>query len=259
MSACTLPAPSMGADWRDLVFAAAVAAALFLTVVLLWNHPYVTFALLALVLAAQGIYRPRPGDGITMLFAAVLGTAGELVEVSLGEWTYHAPDMVYGLPVWIPLIWANLFGLFRRLNRATVFLMEHFHMPFDSPGRDRLYWFMRKIFLVYGLFALVAMNKMVAVVAFYALIMAVVGVFWKQERDFLILYWGALLGAFGEFVCIQLGYWEYYDPFFTTWGVDVTLPLDWGLSAVILDRIGRLREQWLQRRPMAVQNEGATP
>ena len=61
-------------------------------------------------------FRGEKADVATMVAAVLLGTSSEMLCVRLGVWTYHAPGLLLGLPVWIPLVWASLFWLFRRLS-----------------------------------------------------------------------------------------------------------------------------------------------
>ncbi|MBF0148030.1 MAG: hypothetical protein HQL84_05255 [Magnetococcales bacterium] len=224
----------IGNIWRfadHLLPASMVAGALMASVLLTWNHPIVTTLLLALLLVIQATYHPSPGDRAAMLAAALLGTPAEIVEVHLGEWTYHAPDLILGVPMWISLIWANLFALFRRLTRSWSAILEM------TPRRPLIgHTLAIPIIGLWGA-ALFLMEKPPLVRGLYAFMILITLLFWHTQTDRLIFLTGAILGAFGEFVAVQLGYWSYYNPLFKEYGVDITLPLDWGLSAVIIHRI----------------------
>ena len=47
----------------------------------------------------------------------------------------------------------------------------------------------------------------------------------------------ALLGLLGEASAIAAGVWTYTIPFFTRWGIPISMPLAWGLSAVMLNHL----------------------
>ncbi|MBF0108855.1 MAG: hypothetical protein HQL76_06755 [Magnetococcales bacterium] len=228
--------------WRfadHLLPNALIAAGIMASVLLTWNQPLRTTFLLALSLVIQATHHPAPGDRAAMLAAALLGTPAEIVEVHLGEWTYVAPDLVFGVPVWISLIWANLFALFRRLARSWTALLD-LGPGSVGPARTAIAGILiLPIVSLWGA-ALILMDKPPVVRGLYALMILITALFWHREMDRLIFLTGAVLGAFGEFVAVQLGYWSYYNPLFKAYGVDITLPLDWGLSAVIIHRIASL-------------------
>lgn len=225
--------------WRfadHLLPSVMVAGTLMASVTLTWHEPVWTTVLLSLCLVIQGLLHPGPGDRLAMLTAAILGTPAEIAEVHLGEWTYYAPDLIWGVPMWIPLIWANLFVLFRRLSRSWTAILD---IAFEKEGVLRRRLGMVLMVPIIGLWvsALLLMDKPPLVQGLYALMILLTALFWRTEMDRLVFVTGGILGAVGEFVCVQLGYWSYFNPLFKDFGVDITLPLDWGLSAVIIHRI----------------------
>lgn len=234
----TGPSPGIN-PWLE--FASGVAIGLFLlaSVVWTWNWPLLTTLLLALALAVQWSYRRRPGDGLAMLAAAALGTPAEIAEVAIGEWTYYAPNLVWGIPMWIPLIWANLFALFRRLSRSILAALRGTWLG-GAVAWPVATLTVAGVIAAYWAVALLVMGKLPGVIGLYALMMILTVTFWRQESDIGVYLVGAVIGAVGEYICIQLGYWSYHRPLFAEWGVDITLPMDWGLSAVIINRIARL-------------------
>jgi Protein of unknown function (DUF2878) len=75
----------------------------------------VPFAIaLAVLLAARLSLARTPGDWAFALAAAVAGPATEATIHALGAFDYTEPD-VLGLPVWLPLLWANGGLAIRRL------------------------------------------------------------------------------------------------------------------------------------------------
>jgi len=232
---------------RDLPLAVLLALFILASVVLTWNHPPVTTALLTIALALQAFYRPTPGDRMVMVVAAILGTAGEIAEVRLGEWTYYAPDLVMGVPMWIALIWANLFALFGRLARSWSALLDLWPGT-GTVGRARVRLLLAIPVITQWVAALLLMEKMPLVWGLYLLMILIMALCWRTEKDLLLFLTGAVLGALGEFISIQLGYWSYCNPLFTEYGVDITLPLDWGLSAVIIHRVAGFLDRRRRKR-----------
>ncbi|HAT51147.1 MAG: hypothetical protein HQL07_13355 [Nitrospirae bacterium] len=235
--------------WRfadHLLLSLMVACTLMAAVILTWDEPIWTTVLLSLCLVIQGLLHPGPGDRLAMLTAAILGTPAEIAEVHLGEWTYYAPDLMWGVPMWIPLIWANLFALFRRLSRSWTAILD---IIFEKEGVLRRRLDMVLMVSIIGLWvsALLLMDKPPLVQGLYALMILLTALFWRTEMDSLVFLTGGTLGAVGEFVCVQLGYWSYFNPLFKDFGVDITLPLDWGLSAVIIHRIA---SRWQGSQPL---------
>ena len=216
----------------DFLVAMAIGLFLLLTVYLTWNHPWLTTTLLAIAVWTQLRYRPHPGDGIAMLTAALLGTPAEIYEVSVGEWTYHAPHLLWGIPIWIPLVWANLFALFRRFQRTILASFT----TLNPNHRKNRFTTLTVIIGIYWTAAILLMNKIIFVIGLYAFFMVIVAAFWHQKEEQWLFLIGAVLGSVGEYISIQAGYWHYYNPYFSS-GVDITLPLDWGLSAIIIHRI----------------------
>lgn len=75
----------------------------------------------------------------------------------------------------------------------------------------------------------------------YTVIILVAAVFWHKDRDILIFIVGATLGTIGEAICMKVGFWHYHSPYFKAVGMPISLPMAWGLSAVI---IGRIAKNW---------------
>ena len=98
-----------------------IVAGVYLTavVVFLWEHPVTATLLLAVGIGLWVLKYRNKADVVVMLAAALLGTPSEMICVKYGVWTYHAPGLILGVPVWIPLIWASLFCLFRSSGRFS--------------------------------------------------------------------------------------------------------------------------------------------
>ncbi|MBF0368015.1 MAG: hypothetical protein HQL52_01020 [Magnetococcales bacterium] len=233
----------------ELLFCILVGLGLFAGVMLTWAFPLVTAACLAGLLIAQWRVGRQPGDDRVMLIAPLLGTPAEMVEVYLGEWTYHASVLVWGVPLWLPLVWANLFVLFRRLMRLMLALLDYFNVW--GLGRSILFGSLGGVLLIFCMVALFLMEKGPLIIGLYSVVIVFLGSHQLRERDVLIFFVAGILGAVGEYSAIQEGYWHYRNPYFSSLGVDITLPLDWGLSAIIINRLAdmgqkldRDREMW---------------
>jgi hypothetical protein len=90
-------------------------AGLYVTSVAANGSGAVLFALaLAVVLATRLALVRTPGDWAFALAAAVAGPVAEAAIHALGAFDYTEPD-VLGLPLWLPLLWANGGLAIRRL------------------------------------------------------------------------------------------------------------------------------------------------
>jgi Protein of unknown function (DUF2878) len=69
---------------------------------------------LAALLAARLALAAAPGDWAFALTAAIAGPAAEAAIHALGAFDYTEPDLL-GLPLWLPLLWANGGLAIRRL------------------------------------------------------------------------------------------------------------------------------------------------
>ena len=229
----------MNAINRSIAIEILAGLYLVLTVVFFWRRP-----ILATILLSSGItlwlwYHRNRADAAAMLWAALLGTPSEMVCVYKGVWTYQAPGMVLGIPVWIPLIWASLFCLFRRIVLTLLELINHRWPDPKALARKFLFRIIETIIVVYFIWVAFSITRSIALV--YAIIILIAAFFWRQERDVLIFLVGGFLGTIGEFICMQLGFWQYHYPYFKTVGLPLSLTMAWGLSAVM---IGRLAMRW---------------
>lgn len=211
-----------------------------LTVVFFWRQPIAATGLLS---AGIGLwlwhYRNR-ADAAAMLWAALLGTPSEMVCVYKGVWTYQAPGMLLGIPVWIPLIWASLFCLFRRIVLTLLDLINICWPDPSASARKILFRALEAGIIAYFLWVAVSISSSIAVV--YAVIVLIAAIFWRRERDILIFIVGGFLGTLGEFICMQLGFWQYHYPYFKSVGLPLSLTMAWGLSAVMIGRLAMIWE-----------------
>ncbi len=240
-----------GKLWTDFIFEVGAGIYVVAVVVFFWRRPGWLSLLLAGGLGMQLWFWREKADAATMAAAALLGTPAEILCVKLGVWTYHAPGLIFDIPAWIPLVWAFLFCFFRRVS-----LSIHAVALLLWPSRQM---FPRKIFfgvlggmiVVYYLVTVAVIRRIIA--AAYTTLMVPAVVFWRGERDILIFLIGAACGTLGEYICMRLGFWQYHYPFFRFVGMPISLPLAWGLSAVV---IGRIASTWEPKEKPDPQRNG---
>ena len=209
-------------------------------VVLFWRHTLTASLLLG---AGLGIWLWRyrnKADAAAMVGAALLGTPSEMICVKYGVWTYHAPGLFMGIPVWIPLIWASLFCLFRRIAVTLHSLADNIWPRRKALSRKIVFGLLAAVIIVYYIMISITIIRSIAIV--YTVIMIISVIFWHKERDILIFIIGGILGTFGEYICMRLGFWHYHFPHFVSIGLPVSLPMAWGLSAIIIGRIAKIWE-----------------
>lgn len=226
---------------NECLFEAFACIYVVAVVVLFWRKSIAVSILLGGGLIIELWFWREKADAAMMAAAALLGTPSEILCVKLGVWTYHAPGLVFGIPVWIPLVWSFLFCLYRRIS-----LNFHSIIYRVLPDNKRL---PKKIIfgalgggiLLYYLITVSIIMKTIAIV--YTMFMVPAVIFWHGERDILIFIIGAVLGTFGEYICMKLGFWVYHYPLFRSIGMPISLPLAWGLSSVITGRIAKIWEK----------------
>lgn len=204
-------------------------------VVLCWRRPLLATLLLGGGLAIQVWLWREKADAAMMVAAALLGTPSEILCVRLGVWSYHAPGLVFGIPVWLPLVWASLLCLFRRISLSIHSVILHTWPGRNPVARKLLFGVLGGVILSYYLVTVSVIIRTIALA--YTVFMIPAVIFWHGGRDILIFCIGATLGTIGEYICIKLGFWHYHYPFFMAIKVPISLPLAWGLSSVITGRI----------------------
>jgi len=225
----------------ELFFEAFIGIYVLAVVVICWRTPVWLSLLLGGCLGIQLWFWREKADAATMIAAALLGTSSEMLCVRLGVWTYSAPGVVFGLPVWIPLVWASLFCLFRRMS-ITIASLAHRIWPDEKASARRIFFgILGGLIVVYYLITASIIRRLIAAV--YTVFMIPAVIFWRRERDILIFVISGVLGTLGEYICMKLGFWQYHYPFLRSIGVPISLILAWGLSGVIIGRIAGIWEK----------------
>ena len=163
-------------------------------------------------------------------FATLFGAGGELLCTAPGInlWVYENPSF-WNIPAWLPLIWPILLITFTDLATFV-------HQQIAIHLRGRVYWSIvrlsQALAVVYALYTLVRIQWVIASVF---LVFFVLLFLYARQPDSIVLFWVAAVGgSMGEYICIQSGVWHYTRPFFAEFGVPLSLPLAWGLSANII-------------------------
>lgn len=244
----TNPYPTLG--WKkisaDIAWALLVSLYLPAVVVFLWRTPALASGALAAGCALQLAVWPSRANAVIMIAAAALGMPSEMASVRLGVWTYDAPGLVMGVPIWIGLVWANLFGLFRRLAILAHVLSWRLWPGARPRLRRAVFSLLYALILAYFLFTVFNIARPIALI--YTAFMLPFIFFWRSERLALIFIIGGAIGTLGEYICMLQGFWVYHFPYFRSLGLPLSLPLAWGLSGLITWRIAMAWERKNQVR-----------
>jgi len=224
----------------EVLFELFVGIYLVTVVVIFWRQPVWTSLLLGGAIGMELWFWRDRADAAMMIGAALLGTPSEMLCVKLGVWTYRAPGIVLGIPVWIPLVWASLFCLFRRLSLTMRSVTQRIWPDDKRLVTNIFFWALGGLILAYYFITVSVIRKPMAAV--YTVFMIPAVIFWHGKGDMLTFVIGGALGTRGESICMKLGFWQYHYPFFRAMGLPLSLPLAWGLSAVIVGRIARIWE-----------------
>lgn len=210
-------------------------------ILLCWRWTWVLFVLLAvasvLLMRNQLTWR----NVVLWCVATIGGLYGEYILAGRYRiWVYAQPDW-HGLPAW-------LFWVYGTVLLVTVRLGEWAHGRFTRALMHRPV--VRKLLLSAGVavtlgYMVMTLRVIAPVYAqFYMGMALIVLVSLPGGRDLFVFWITALLGLLGEVSCISAGVWRYDHPFFARWGIPISLPLAWGLVAVLMYRLSVLVTCW---------------
>jgi len=209
-------------------------------VIFCWRKPLLASLLLGGGLCMQLWFWGEKADAVAMAGAALLGTPSEMICVKYGVWTYNAPGLFVGIPVWIPLVWASLLCLFRRISITMHSVTWRIWPKGRMFWRKCFFWTLGGVIILY--YGVVVLTIMPIIAIVYGIFMLLAVIFWHGERDILVFFVGAVLGTVGEYICMELGFWQYHYPVFRSIGLPISLPMAWGLSSVMIGRMARTCE-----------------
>ena len=198
----------------------------------LFHRNAVLLAALALVLASSLAWRPSRMKTAVAFWGIILGTFGEWACVRVGMWVYTHPGPL-GLPPWLPLVWPILMISFLEMSEYL-----------DETGRGR---FPRVYKVAVGLLLLLSLAATglalrlvggpISLIFFLFLTLAVS--FAHRPFHVILFATAAVIGFSGEFLCVRFGVWHYTRPVLRAIGMPVSLPLAWGLSALLVWLLAR--------------------
>lgn len=172
---------------------------------------------------------------ILVAWAGLFGTMEEIIccTPAVRLWIYKNPTFL-GLPGWLPMVWPILLLTFREMADYLNHVAEH---HFRKRTRTALTYVAIGLLVSYSGVAFFHIHKVIAGVFLIFLILMLIV---SRDLKSLLLFWVAALGgSLGEYICIQNGVWVYTRPFFTAFGIPLSLPLAWGLSANIIFTLTR--------------------
>jgi len=217
---------------NEVMFELFACVFVIVVVLTLWSNPFVALVALAVGIVLQRCFWKEKVDGAVMAIAALVGAPAEILCVKSGLWSYRAPGLVFGVPIWLPLVWAYLICLFRRISLSIYMVLHSAPSDDENAAFSGLFPFLKFLILVYFLATVLVIDKKIAIT--FSLFMGVMAIFRHRRKDVLLFITGAILGTFGEFLCMQLGFWHYHKPTLKAIGLPVSLPLAWGLSSIII-------------------------
>ena len=186
------------------------------------------------------------------LWAAFYGTVGEAVCVyghwtrsGGGLWIYRFPfpfGLDLKLPIWLPLVWGNLFVLYAGL---AMYLSPRHDVKMEKKGMKIAHYFLVLLITAYAglLYRSININILYVFTPFFVAFI----LYWNSFRDIVLFLIAAVLGSAGEIISMRQGLWLYtmpkYSNEFTDWlgvqGLPISLAMAWGLSAVFVYRVSR--------------------
>ena len=173
---------------------------------------------------------------ISLLFTgAILGLLGENFAVGKNYYAYTVSG-TSGLPVYLPAVWGYLLVLFNRFG-MTLHDLSKIRSWSQHLKKAML---VGAQFLIVGYFAAMVALVDRYVVAACSIFLLLAARLWHQEEDVIMFLVAALGGVTGEAISVQCGIWEYANPYFSSLGIPLSLPILWGLAGLVSRRLALL-------------------
>lgn len=193
------------------------------------DNPILTGVLAAIFLLAL-LFRFSRFKLVLAAFATLFGSSGEILCAAPGIelWVYKNPSY-WNIPSWLPMIWPILMMTF--VEMAT-YIHDCLVRRVQREVSGLLVRLAMTLVLVYAMYTFIHIQWVIASVFLVFLILMLV--FARGPYNIVLFWMGAFGGSLGEYLCIRSGVWFYTRPFFADFGVPLSLPLAWGLSANII-------------------------
>ncbi len=162
---------NLSTQFLFLLFTGAYA---LITVLTFWNKPVVIIFFLIAGILLQLLFWNKNTDLIIMILAAILGTLSEILCVKTGIWTYNAPNLFFGIPLWIPLVWAYLFNFFRRLSKWILLALQKTFPEKNSLISKIIFGFLGGSIIIYFVITIIVINKIIGLIYFIFMLIAVI-------------------------------------------------------------------------------------
>jgi hypothetical protein len=202
---------------------------------------------IVIVLVLAGIYWHHCREDVVFFFTgAICGVIGEAIGVAAGVWTYQNP-IVFGLPLWLIVIWGYAFLVFRRI-RDLWFRLQHQQVHYDLRFHAQPGSILAHDLAVYGLLIamVVGLSRWNGILTLLlTILLFVVLSYWHAKEDIYFVVAGGIIGPLMELIGTSVGAWHYSNP---TWYIPVWLPLVYAVFAVVVRRTAVLVNGWIRER-----------
>lgn len=194
---------------------------------LFFHRNRILFAVLLLIFLLSFAVRARPLKAAAALWGGILGIYGEWRFVQAGMWVYAHPSFG-GLPCWLVFVWPVLMMSFLEMAE---YLDEKGLTGFPR-ARLAVTVLLAAMALFFTVTGLALAGGPISLGLFIFLAFALI--FAHKPFHILLFVIAAVVGFTGEFICVKWGVWYYTHPGLPSIGMPVSLPLAWGLSALLV-------------------------
>ncbi len=220
---------------RELFWEVLLALYILGAVLGLWQHPLAVLVVVVIGILLEMFAWHEKADIALLITGAVLGVLGENFAVGKNYYAY-AKSGSSGLPIYLPAVWGFLLVLFNRFGRTLHSLSET--RPWSRYLRKGV--LLGTQFLIVGYFAVMAVLIDRYVVAVCSIFLLLAARLWHEQEDIMMFLVSALGGVTGEAISVQCGIWEYANPYFSSIGIPLSLPILWGLAGLVSRRLALL-------------------
>lgn len=192
-----------------LLFAGIVLSVRFWSAV-----PFIHVAIACIAVIGLALFHTKD-DIIFFAGGVLLDGLGEISAVHFGVWNYAIPD-IWGIPLWIPIIWGASFMLIRRIRNSIFRLMNRRlveRQPASKKSTFMLIYDVGMYALVLALVVTLWQDNLVLTILL-ALLCAVNLARFHHAHDVFIVLFVGIIGSIGDFYAVHFGLWTYTNPSF---------------------------------------------